>query len=95
MMDLEFTFEQAPWEESLMALQPGDTISAMQLLTLLEGESEDTAQNVLLELEARHVALDITDSVINCAIENQCNLIVTHHPFLMEGLKSIDLIFPF
>ena len=61
MMDLEFTFEQAPWEESLMALQPGDTISAMQLLTLLEGESEDTAQNVLLELEARHVALDITD----------------------------------
>ena len=61
MMDLEFTFEQAPWEESLMALQPGDTISAMQLLTLLEGESEDTVQNVLLELEARHVALDITD----------------------------------
>ncbi|MBP3448439.1 MAG: Nif3-like dinuclear metal center hexameric protein [Clostridia bacterium] len=37
------------------------------------------------------VALDITDSVIDCAIRNECDLIVTHHPFIMDGLKSIDL----
>ena len=59
MMDLEFTFDKAPWEEQLMALQPGEQVSAVRLLTLLEGESEDTVQNVLLELEARHIALDI------------------------------------
>ena len=60
MMDLEFSFDEAPWEDKLMALQPGDTVSAVELLTLLEGESEDTVQNVLLELEARSVALDGT-----------------------------------
>jgi DNA-directed RNA polymerase sigma subunit (sigma70/sigma32) len=60
MMDLEFSFDKAPWEDKLMALQPGDTVSAVELLTLLEGESEDTVQNVLLELEARSVALDVT-----------------------------------
>jgi RNA polymerase primary sigma factor len=60
MIDLEFSFDKAPWEEKLMALQPGDSVSAVELLTLMEGESEDTVQNVLLELEVRGVALDIT-----------------------------------
>ncbi len=59
MIDLEFSFDKAPWEEKLMALQPGDSVSAVELLTLMEGESEDTVQNVLLELEVRGVALDI------------------------------------
>ena len=60
MMDLEFSFEKAPWEDRLAALQSGDTVSAVELLTLLEGESEETVQNVLLELEARGIALEIT-----------------------------------
>lgn len=38
-----------------------------------------------------YVALDITDSVIECAIKNGCTLIVTHHPFIMGGIKSINL----
>jgi RNA polymerase primary sigma factor len=59
MMDLEYSFDKSPWEDKLMALQPGDAVSAVELLTLLEGESEDTVQNVLLELEIRGVALDI------------------------------------
>lgn len=38
-----------------------------------------------------YVALDVTDQVIDCAIENGCNLIVTHHPFIMGGLSSLNL----
>ena len=38
-----------------------------------------------------YVALDITDSVIDCAVEHGCTLIVTHHPFIMGGLTSINL----
>lgn len=38
-----------------------------------------------------YVALDVTDQVIDCAIQNGCNLIITHHPFLMGGLHSINL----
>ncbi|MBO5408641.1 MAG: Nif3-like dinuclear metal center hexameric protein [Clostridia bacterium] len=38
-----------------------------------------------------YVALDITDAVIEFAIQQKCQLIVTHHPFLMSGLKSINL----
>lgn len=46
------------------------------------------------EITKCYVALDITDQVIDCAIENGCNLIVTHHPFIMGGLSSINLANP-
>lgn len=35
------------------------------------------------------LAIDVTEEVINYAIENNCNVILTHHPFLFE--KSIEL----
>lgn len=46
------------------------------------------------EVNKCYVALDITDKVIACAAENGCQLIVTHHPFLMHGLSSINLSEP-
>ncbi len=61
MIDLEYTFEPEPWQQRLVALQSGDTVSAVELLTWLEGQNEDTMENILLELEARNIALDITD----------------------------------
>lgn len=43
------------------------------------------------DIQKCYVALDITDRVIDCAAENGCNLIITHHPFIMGGLSSINL----
>lgn len=43
------------------------------------------------EIKKCYVALDVTNQVIDCAIENGCNLIVTHHPFIMGGLSSLNL----
>lgn len=36
------------------------------------------------------VALDLTKDVVNQAVQNDCNLIVTHHPFFFSAIKSID-----
>lgn len=36
------------------------------------------------------VALDIDDYVIDEAIEKKCEMIITHHPFIFKGVKSID-----
>ena len=58
---MEFTFEKAPWEQALEALQPGDKISALKLMPLLEEEDEDTSLEVLDELEQKGIALDIGD----------------------------------
>ena len=35
------------------------------------------------------VALDIDDKVIDEAIEKKCNMIITHHPFIFKGIKTI------
>ena len=60
MMDLEFSFDTAPWEAVFAQLPDGGSIDAMQLLTLLEGETEESVEEALLQLDLRGIALDIT-----------------------------------
>lgn len=37
------------------------------------------------------LALDVLDEVIDYAIDNNINLIITHHPFFFETIKSLEL----
>ena len=60
MMDLDFTFETSPLEAFLAELSEGGSVAALHLLTVLEGESEEAVEEVLLQLELRKIALDIT-----------------------------------
>lgn len=60
MNDLEFSFEQSPWEAFLMTKGMGDTVSAADLLTLLEGEGEQAVEDALQDLETGCMILDIS-----------------------------------
>lgn len=51
--------------------------------------------NLDSELKNILISLDLEDKGIDLAIENDCNLIITHHPYLFNGTKSIDLSDPF
>lgn len=64
MNDLEFTFDEAPWQ-SLLDESAGGSVSALKLLALLEGEEEDTALEVLESLDGQKTSLDISDLVVN------------------------------
>ena len=57
---MEVTFEEAPWERKLAALRWGDTVSALELLTMLEGEDEASVEDALMQLEENHIALDVS-----------------------------------
>jgi dinuclear metal center YbgI/SA1388 family protein len=35
------------------------------------------------------VSLDVTEAVVDEAIENQCQLIISHHPIIFQGLKRL------
>ena len=61
MNDLDFSFEQSPWELALSKLGYGGSMSAMRFLTLLEGEDEDAVEEAFETLQQRRVALDISD----------------------------------
>ena len=61
MNDLEFTFEESPWELTLASAQRGGLLSAARFLTAMEEETEDAVEDALLELESRGIMLDISD----------------------------------
>ena len=49
---------------------------------LMVGDENRTISKIL-------VALDIDDKIIDEAIEKKCDMIITHHPFIFKGIKSI------
>ena len=50
---------------------------------LIIGDSEMTINSAL-------IALDVTEAVIDEAIETGCELIIAHHPILFKGIKRIN-----
>ena len=61
MNDLEFAFEESPWESYIRGLEDNDTVSGSYLLTLMEGEEEDAFEDAFQMLEDMTIRLDITD----------------------------------
>ena len=41
------------------------------------------------ELKGALISLDVTEAVVEEAIERGCNLIISHHPIIFKGLKKI------
>ncbi len=50
---------------------------------LIVGDKNDEVQGVL-------ITLDITEAVIDEAIQKKCDLIVSHHPIIMGGIKRLN-----
>ena len=60
-MNLEFEFEKVPWEEALDAIEPGGSIHATYLLSLLESEDDEELEMALEILWKKEIALNISD----------------------------------
>lgn len=61
MNDLEFEFEESPWEQYIGTLPTGGSVSARNALAMLENMEEDAAQECLEGLDAKLLRLDIAD----------------------------------
>lgn len=61
MNELEVVLDSSPWEAAYETLETGSTITATRFLTLMEGETEETARDALLDLEEKNITLDIRD----------------------------------
>lgn len=60
MMDLNISFEDAPWETLLSTADRGSSVSAVSLLAMLEGEDEERLEDAFQTMEERGVLLEIT-----------------------------------
>ena len=63
-------------------IAPFETAETWDNVGLLLGSAYSTVNKVLL-------ALDITEEVVAEAIEGDFNMVITHHPIIFIGLKSI------
>ena len=63
-------------------LFPTDTACDFDNVGLLIGDKD-------AEVNKAIIALDCTNEVVKTAIENGCELIITHHPIIFSPLKSI------
>ena len=91
MHDLEFSFEPDPWETFRMSLIMGDTVSASQILTLLEGEDGQALEDALQELETACVKLDISDLPKNGGTGDTALQLKQEVQLVREGLNPKDL----
>ena len=66
----------------LCTLAPPELQMSFDNSGFLVGDINAKVHNVLL-------SLDVTDAVIDEAIEKNCELIVSHHPFIWDPLKSV------
>ena len=61
MNDLDFSFEQSPWEAFLMTKGMGQTVSAANLLAMLEDEDEQAVEDALEDLETACMVLSVAE----------------------------------
>ena len=87
MNDLDFSFEPDPWEAFRMSLTMGDTVSASQILTLLEGEDGQALEDALQELETACVKLDISDLPKNGGTGDTALRLKQEAQLVQEGLN--------
>ena len=68
-----------------------DALERFAPLPLQDGFDNAGMQIGLTEAEATGalLCLDVTEAVVDEAIETRCNLIVSHHPLIFKGVKSI------
>ena len=60
MNELEFSFEESPWEKTLSGLRPGQSLPAGVFLTWMEAEEEPEVLSALDTLEQKGIRLDLT-----------------------------------
>src|SRR5690554_4741202 len=77
-----------------MLYSVSDVVSALETIAPpAYQESYDNARlltgNPANQVTGIICSLDVTEEVVQEAIDKQCNLIVAHHPIIFKGLKSL------
>ena len=95
MNDLEFTFGEDTLRNVLSGLKAGEPVSAAQLLTALDGEEENTLEDVFDALTENGIQLDVTtlprysaDTELSLRLRREEQLVKNNS--LLQGLEEND-----
>ena len=71
------------WMEKLEKLAPKSLACEWDNPGLLAGRAEKEVEKVL-------IALDATDDVVDLAVKEQVDLLITHHPLIFHSMKKVN-----
>ena len=71
------------WMEKLEILAPKSLACEWDNPGLLAGRAEKEVKKVL-------IALDATDDVVDLAVKEQVDLLITHHPLIFHSMKKVN-----
>ena len=91
----EFEFDRPAWESVLETIEKGGSFSAVQFLTLTEGEEEWSVEDALRYLQERDILLDVSDlpkahGVGEAAVRLRREEQLAHSGKLLESLEETD-----
>ena len=91
----EFEFDSPAWEPVLETIEKGGSFSAVQFLTLTEGEEEWSVEDALRYLQERDILLDVSDlpkahGVGEAAVRLRREEQLAHSGKLLESLEETD-----
>ena len=95
MTDLEFVFEEPAWISAFQTIPQGGKLSAVEFLTAVEGENQETLEEILLDLESREISFDISTlpkqtAVGQAALRLRREEELAHSGKLLESLEEND-----
>ena len=84
----------APTKSIIMSVKVKDVCSVLgELAPLALQESYDNAGllcgDAEMEVKSALLAIDVTEDVVDEAMDKGCNMIISHHPLIFRGLKKI------
>ena len=91
MNEFDFSFEQSPWEAFLRTKQMGDTVSAANLLAMLEDQDEQAVEDALSDLETGCINLSIAELPRPGAIGEAALRLRQEMALVKKGLDPRDL----
>jgi len=91
MNEFDFSFEQSPWETFLRTKQMGDTVSAANLLAMLEDQDEQAVEDALSDLETGCMHLSIAELPRPGAVGEAALRLRQEMQLVKRGMRYKDL----
>ena len=90
MNDLNFTFEESLWEQTLAQMNRGDSLSAVRFLTIMEQEEEDAVMDALMDLDTMAASVNDTTVLVVNANEYPFNVLTKYSSTMtVEGDATV------
>ena len=86
MNTMEFIFEESPWEQVISAIPTGGSLSAARLLALLEGETQEQAEDAFSLLEQKKITLDIGELAVEMGGPEMALRLRKEQQFVASGM---------